>query len=427
MFTLNNAADCIIFLVKLLIALLFFYKFLTPKFKTIIPYILFVVLIPFAVILLESILLNSYNGSSENFLYMATILLLSSEILLFFLATMFLFKDTAVLKLCSITLYIICNISAMQISGIFDMLFLHNKNQTIFKSALSYEVIYILFFSFISIFLTKLKIPKNIKFSSSDIPIMLIPVIVYIIPFAFYLISCSFLIIIIYIINKVSKENNYISKELLLQKQLSTQNEYISSILKSNEQIRRIQHDMGNHLNCIKTLLNKRQYEEALNYLSEVSHISALPNLTCSSGHPAIDAVFCEKLALAQKNSMKLNINSMLLKDISIKPFDIAVILFNSIDNAINYISKTPSIHHKEISATISKKSNYLLIKVSNPIDNEFIAKARKIINLKKELMSKGLGLSNIELTVQKYNGNMELVVEDNVFTLIVLLQHLEN
>lgn len=63
-----------------------------------------------------------------------------------------------------------------------------------------------------------------------------------------------------------------------------------------------------------------------------------------------------------------------------------------------------------------------MLIKVSNPFINEIKKSGDKVITTKKDKKNHGYGLTSVKEAVEKYDGTIDIIPENNIFTVTVVL-----
>ena len=98
---------------------------------------------------------------------------------------------------------------------------------------------------------------------------------------------------------------------------------------------------------------------------------------------------------------------------------DITTIFGNLLDNAITAVT---SVSNKTIHFLYRETKGRIIISISNSYDGTVIMKNQKIISRKKDTRIHGYGLKNIEKTVDKYNGTVKILHDDNMFTVKLLL-----
>lgn len=106
---------------------------------------------------------------------------------------------------------------------------------------------------------------------------------------------------------------------------------------------------------------------------------------------------------------------------IKMKPVDICVLFGNSLDNAIEACERITE-GSKKISMIISYRNNSLIYSLSNSTNGHLVKNGRFFKTSKNNYGEHGLGLSNIERTVEKYNGILNIQHEDNMFKLSAVL-----
>lgn len=91
----------------------------------------------------------------------------------------------------------------------------------------------------------------------------------------------------------------------LLKQQICFQEKHYKDMIESHEQIRRIRHDMKNHLNTIFLLYSKGSQEELLDYLHSASDLIGQTEQVISTGNPGFDAVLNMKLNERKDSSLR--------------------------------------------------------------------------------------------------------------------------
>lgn len=186
--------------------------------------------------------------------------------------------------------------------------------------------------------------------------------------------------------------------------------------------IRRLRHDMKNHLICIKEYAKKEDYNELIQYISNISNDSHNSYCKANSGNLVIDSILNYKASEAEKYDITFEILLEIPNNINIVYNDLCTILGNSLDNAIEAskleqkenrkINLSMGYHHKSLCITIS---NFYTGKLQRDSNN-------KILTTKRNKEYHGIGLKSIQSTVEKYNGFFEITEKDKNFQLEILI-----
>ena len=226
-------------------------------------------------------------------------------------------------------------------------------------------------------------------------------------------IQTSFLFIDLALLVFMRRFTEFFQKEKerqLLEQQLCFQEAHYKDMIGSQEQIRRIRHDMKNHLNAISLLYSEGRQKELLDYLHTVSDQIGQTEQVVSTGNPAFDAVLNIKLNEMKENGIDCS-PALSVPQNMVLPFsDTVTILGNLLDNAIHAtLKQMKQMDRPVITLSVTWQQGNLFLHLSNPCSA-------------KTVPEYGTGLRNVEETVKKYSGTMQASVENgNYITDIVL------
>lgn len=186
-------------------------------------------------------------------------------------------------------------------------------------------------------------------------------------------------------------------KQLLTQHYRILENKY--------DKTNQILHDVKNHLICIFGLAEQKSYEQVLDYLHSMQEDIDKLGYIVISGNKAVDIILNDKMEMMKKAGIHFHyeIESVELSFVELK--DIVTILSNLLDNAIEscMLSEDKNILLK----LYSFNDHFIVIKVTNSCDDEPIVKGEQIISRKPSKEVHGYGMSNIQKSAHKYEGNM--------------------
>lgn len=161
-------------------------------------------------------------------------------------------------------------------------------------------------------------------------------------------------------------------------------------------------HDLKNHMLIIYKLLNNKKINQAEDYVKQfVDAESCISSFW--SGNQVLDYILNIKKKTAEKYNIDFTIDVDYINKLDISDKVICSIFTNLLDNAIEACNKI-SDKTKFVNVAIRKINNFIIIKVTNSIDNEPVIK-NKIMVSSKQGINHGWGYNSIISSVQSNNG----------------------
>lgn len=210
----------------------------------------------------------------------------------------------------------------------------------------------------------------------------------------------------------------------MLKTQLQAYANQLNVVLRGEEKIKALRHDIKHHLSELMLLANKHDVAEIQKYIDEMNSFLKNPNEIVASGNLEIDSVLNFMLQKAEKELKTVDIKVMLPEKVR-HSFDINVMLGNLLENAIEAAGKT---ENKYLSVHIKLKRGILKVKIENSFESSYIL--RKEQNRKDTILKTtkpfteqhGIGLKNVKKIVEKYNGTMAVTAQEGIFCVNLLL-----
>jgi sensor histidine kinase regulating citrate/malate metabolism len=226
------------------------------------------------------------------------------------------------------------------------------------------------------------------------------------------------------VLEKQRKALTYRKDYELGQTKLKMQIVHYQEIYKEQQELKSMRHDICDKYIAISGLLNSGQTQEAIEQINKMHEHVIKESDIVNTGFPAIDAVLSVKKAKANESGIDLMISVMLEGDLYIDQFDLAVILANALDNAIEGIQRSVDIE-KTIKLSMSRVTDYISIIVENfasgPIYGGFKTS-------KPDVKNHGFGMTQMMEMTKKYNGSFRPLYNDEVkkFSLKIMLRNKE-
>ncbi|MBP1853641.1 sensor histidine kinase [Metaclostridioides mangenotii] len=222
------------------------------------------------------------------------------------------------------------------------------------------------------------------------------------------------------ITSKIIKNNKVVMENELVNNKKDMEHKYYEKLEDNNEKVRKLHHDMKNHLMCIGSLCDNK---ESIDYINDLNKELVSLDRTFNTGNRVLDIILSEKKITCLEKGIKLITEIDFSRSDFIDMLDISTIFANSLDNAIQACDKIKDeTIPKRIDARVKYVNNFCVIKIINSKVNDIIKKKDKILTDKKDGIMHGLGISNIKDAVQKYDGDVVIDYTENEFVFTAMI-----
>ncbi len=202
---------------------------------------------------------------------------------------------------------------------------------------------------------------------------------------------------------------------------LSYQKSYYEEIEKNQQTVRKLRHDMKNHLNIIGMLIADEKTPEAKNYLAELNQEFAVTAKSYCSNE-VVNAVLNSKEQSAAEAQIRCEFQIDLTEDPQMEDIDLCALLSNTLDNAIEACRKIPEASERFLSVKARCQKGFFSYKVVNSKANEVTEENGCFVTSKKDAGLHGIGLKNVKQIAAKYEGYVEVSYDEHSFTVVVMI-----
>jgi hypothetical protein len=215
------------------------------------------------------------------------------------------------------------------------------------------------------------------------------------------------------IIGKIVKANNIELENKLIREKMDMQYNYYLNIQEEQLKVRKLYHDMNNHIICMKKL-----YEncgEVNKYIDDIkSELNSWKSII-STGNMILDIIVNDKKKICDKNNINFEVDINFSKCDFVDMIDVCSIFSNLIDNAIEACIK---VKEKDrfiiLKGTIVNK--FFILKCENNKLNKIKLDKETIITDKKDTFIHGIGIKSIKSSIEKYEGEINIDFSEDKF-----------
>ena len=191
--------------------------------------------------------------------------------------------------------------------------------------------------------------------------------------------------------------------------------------------IRKVRHEMKNHMTNIKGLAGAGEYGEIEDYIRRMDETMQELEYKYVTGNAVTDVIINDKWRRAEKAGIRFDADFRYGGEIP--AFDLGIILNNLLDNAIEACEKL-EIGKGFVRLSLKRKKQFLILCVENSFDGAVpISKCSPLPPTTKQsilpgiITEHGIGLENVRDVAERYFGGVNIKVKGDVFHVTVMLQ----
>lgn len=216
-----------------------------------------------------------------------------------------------------------------------------------------------------------------------------------------------FIQIVLVMLLAVSR-NVYKEKEELSNKYLSEQNEHYAYLEERESETKRFRHDIKSHMTLLNDFLQDEEFEKAKEYIHKIYGELDKVGKVISVNNGIVNAILNRYSSETDKEGVSLHIKGQLPEECYIDAFDLCTIFSNLLSNAFEAAKKSEG---KCIEVECGYTTDMIFIIIQNDYSGNIQGSDGKFLTGKSNKEYHGFGLQNIERSVEKYSGNMNIEV----------------
>lgn len=221
----------------------------------------------------------------------------------------------------------------------------------------------------------------------------------------------------------LDRQSKYVKDRLeldFLKETMNTQIAHYETIYNSQQEISKIKHDSKNIYTAILAQIQNGKPEDVEKYLNDTITVLSSSDKIVNTNHPTIDAVIQSKLGKCEDKNIKTDFKYFFKEEIVINEIELAVIIGNLLDNAIEANDKNQSVRY--INLLISVENSEINITMENP--SEQINEGLK--TTKRDNHNHGYGIKSIMAIAEKYGGTARFTQSNSTFISYVTMPNKE-
>ncbi len=190
---------------------------------------------------------------------------------------------------------------------------------------------------------------------------------------------------------------------------------YYQNLEQEQTQVRRLRHDMANHLQALAGLID--QPERAQKYLDSLIH---MPGLTVSRrfcDHLTVNTVLSGKTALMEEKGIRADITVALPCELPLSDPDLCALFANALDNAIEACERLDRPEERVVWVRARADKGLLMVQITNRTGSPAPS---TLETSKEDKASHGYGLAILREIASRAGGTCAIEQRPGIFELIV-------
>ncbi len=183
-------------------------------------------------------------------------------------------------------------------------------------------------------------------------------------------------------------------------------------------------HDFHNHIGVLRRLLSQEKAGEAIRYLDELQAPVRELGDRIWTGDETADYLISSKAALAAGRGIAFSVQAEYPRHANIRSADLCAILGNLLDNALEAAGQVPEPDRRQVSLTIRRIHQMLVIKVENSFREAPLQEGGEYRTTKKDGGLHGWGLKSARTAAEKYDGSLQAGQAGEVFRAVATLSY---
>lgn len=194
---------------------------------------------------------------------------------------------------------------------------------------------------------------------------------------------------------------------------------YYESMEQQHFEIRRLKHDLANHLQTLSALPK----EQRDSYLADLAANDAVSETLSYCGDTTVNAILTVKKNRMDRYGIRLESAIDIPLPLPFHRTDICALYANALDNAIEACKQTQESKRLIVLRSKAQKGLFCL-EIQNPVPETSssvlsrVSKDNSIPTTKADKANHGIGLQSIREIVKRYDGLLEIKTENGIFDL---------
>ena len=191
---------------------------------------------------------------------------------------------------------------------------------------------------------------------------------------------------------------------------------YYQGLRQQETQVRRLRHDLRNHLTAVRGLLEQGDEQGAIGYLDQIAGSPALRGTRRLCENEAANAVLTAKAEAMEREGVAADFAVSLPRDLPVADMDLCALLGNALDNALE---GTRDAGERRNTVRCKADKGLFMLRVENTLSG---AVQPDLATTKADKAAHGFGIPGMREIAERYGGTLDAGAREGAFELVVCL-----
>lgn len=229
-------------------------------------------------------------------------------------------------------------------------------------------------------------------------------------------------LVIIHYLDYINKNYEMKNELILEQKHADLVYQHYQDLKFSYEETRKLIHDFRNHFQIICSAYASGNDLLAKQTIEQFNLAYEKVKIKYKTGSDILDILLNEKYKIACNAKIQFAFNQQFIDLSFISDFDMITIFGNLLDNAIEANDFQDCNLSKFINLKIYKIQEMIVLNLTNSCNNTISYEKDKLVSSKNK--KRGFGLINVKKTIEKYDGNFSIKIENYECNIIISIPY---
>jgi signal transduction histidine kinase len=218
------------------------------------------------------------------------------------------------------------------------------------------------------------------------------------------------------LIGKIAENTKLRARNELMEEQIAARSAHYQIMAQNYSDMRRLRHDLANHLCTIRALLEEGKQEEAQRYARELEQTHTARILLSDCQNSALAAFLSSRIEALAGQQIPVEVDIHLPAACAVSDIDLIIAFGNLLDNAAEACAKTEA---PRISIRAALADHYLHIETENPFLAEDCAPKKRRV----PYLERGIGSRILQSLAEKYHGTYTAEPVDGMYHATLVLK----